>query len=48
MKTVKVKRAKSKEAGETYKDRSLSHSALGYQISVMRLLSVISIMHNIV
>ena len=43
MDTVKVKRAKSKETGETDKARSLSPCALGYQSSLECLLAGIGI-----
>ena len=41
---TEVKIAKSKETGETYKAPSLNHSALGYQISLKRLIAGIGIM----
>ena len=45
--TVNVKSAKSKETLKTYKARSLSHSALGYQSSSKWLLADVSILLNI-
>ena len=42
--TVKTKRAKLKETGYTYKARSFSHSAVGYQSSLKRLFAGICFM----